>query len=198
MTVAQAVDALRAGRPVVIPTDTVYGIAALPARREAIAAVFSAKGRRADKPLPVLAAHIEDLESIVRLDERARALAARYWPGPLTLVLPRADGFDADLGGERRASVAVRVPLCDEALAVLGDAGPLAVTSANRSGEPPATSVEEARRALGAWIGVYVDGGRRAGAPSTIVSLAGEPAVLRAGPISPADVLAQAANFSSR
>jgi L-threonylcarbamoyladenylate synthase len=198
VTVAAAVDALAAGLPVVIPTDTVYGIAALPSLQEGVAAIFVAKGRRLDKPLPVLGASIEDLEAIVVVDDRARALGARYWPGPLTLVLPRAPGFDADLGGDRRASVAVRVPRCDEAQEVLRAAGPLAVTSANRSGDPPATTVDAARRALGRWVHVYVDGGRRAAAPSTIISLVGPPTVLRVGELPRDEVLAQAAYFSSR
>jgi L-threonylcarbamoyladenylate synthase len=187
--IRRAVGGLRAGRLVVLPTDTVYGLAGAPGAPGAIEAMFEAKVRRLDKPLAVLAARTEDLRGVVVVDERARVLAARYWPGPLTLVLPRDRACDWDLGASTNDTIAVRVPNCTIALRVLEEAGPLAVTSANRSGDAPATTVAEARAALGAFVEVFVDGGRRAGAVSTVVSLAKEATVLRSGALDPEEVL---------
>jgi L-threonylcarbamoyladenylate synthase len=184
-----AVEGLRAGRLVVLPTDTVYGLAGVPRAPGAIAAMFEAKARRLDKPMAILAASTEDLRGVVVVDERARVLGDRYWPGPLTLVLRRDRACDWDLGAGTNDTIAVRVPSCTIALRVLEDAGPLAVTSANRSGEAPATTVAEARAALGAFVEVFVDGGRRAGAVSTVVSLAKEATVLRSGALDPDEVL---------
>jgi L-threonylcarbamoyladenylate synthase len=178
-----ALEALDAGDLVVIPTDTVYGIAAA-LTPDAIAEVFRVKGRAHDKPLPVLGASPIQLGRVATLDDRAWQLADAYWPGPLTLVLPRTSGFEIDLGRGGDASVAIRVP--DHALArlVLERSGPVAVTSANLSGEAPATTVDEARAWLGDRVGAYLDGGRCEGAePSTVLSLTNGPEVMRAGPI---------------
>ena len=182
--IRRAREVLDAGGLVVIPTDTVYGIAARPDDPAAIAAVFAVKERPSDKPL---AATPSDLDQIALLGDLARR-AARHWPGPLTLVVPRAPGFDLDLGGAPGGSaqsqgVAVRVPACEVALELLRASGPLAVTSANLSGDRPATTVSEARAALGARVRVYLDGGVCAGRPSTVVSLVGGIEPLRAGPI---------------
>ena len=179
---------LRTGRPIVLPTDTVYGIAALPGETGAVDAVFAAKGRPDDKPLPVLGATLAELERIAQLDDAARALARAFWPGPLTLVVPRAQGLTWSLGTGSAATIAVRVPRCDIALRVLERAGPLAVSSANRSGRPAATTVAEARAAFGDAVRVYLDGGRRAGAASTVVSLIEGTRVLRSGAISESHV----------
>jgi L-threonylcarbamoyladenylate synthase len=181
--IERAAAALAAGELVVVPTDTVYGLAALPTDRDAIERIYAAKGRPEAKPIPVLGASLADLESVVTFDESARNLGERHWPGPLTLVLARAAGFTADLGGTGAKGVAVRVPNCAPALSLLKRTGPLAVTSANRSGEAPATTVKEARSALGEWVSVFIDGGRCAGEPSTVISLVGEPRILRDGPI---------------
>jgi L-threonylcarbamoyladenylate synthase len=175
----KAVAALESGLIVILPTDTVYGIGALPRLPHAIEAVFRAKGRPEDKPLPVLGASLSDLAAIVDFDSRARDLAGRFWPGPLTLVLPRAAGFDADLGGSAASGVGVRVPGLDLALNLLERSGPLAVTSANKSGEPPATTAEEARHAVAAEV--VLDGGVCDGVPSTVLSLVGEPRIARPG-----------------
>jgi L-threonylcarbamoyladenylate synthase len=187
-TVEEAVDALRAGRPVVMPTDTVYGVAGSLSAPGAIAAVFTAKGRPADRPLPVLGHDVAALRDVVVFDARAEALAARYWPGPLTMVLRRAPGFDVDLGGGARDSVAVRVPRHDIALALLSRTGPLAVSSANRSNEAAALTAEEARAALSETVDVFLDGGQLTGRPSTIISLIGEVTVIREGELPFADV----------
>ncbi len=182
----RALEALHGGRPVVIPTDTVYGIAAMPSIPCAIASVFAAKGRPEEKALPVLAASLEQLEEVVLFDERARRLAHRFWPGPLTIVLPRSPRFSYDLGGpggDGQRTVAVRIPDCRIALDLLERSGPLAVTSANRSGEAPATTVADARASL-ASIEVMVDGGRCPRVPSTVVALLNGPKVVREGAIS--------------
>lgn len=168
---------------VVVPTDTVYGIAALPHIPRAIEAIYRAKERPEDKPLPVLGASAADLAAVVEFDERAEELARRFWPGPLTLVLPRAPGFEADLGGTSAAGVGVRVPAFDLALDLLTRTGPLAVTSANKSGAAPATTAESARRIVGDAVAVVIDGGKRDGVPSTVLSLVDEPTIVRSGPL---------------
>jgi len=184
----RALAVLRAGALVVIPTDTVYGVAAMPGIPGGIEAIFRAKGRPVDKALPILGATIESLTRVVVLDERARSLAERFWPGPLTLVLKRHVAFPFDLGGSDPETIAVRIPSSTVALELLRMSGPLAVTSANVSGEEPATSIEGARSALGNAVGLYLDGGPCSGAPSTVVSLLDEPVVLRAGSISETDI----------
>ena len=173
---AEAADAIRKGAIAVIPTDTVYGIGALP---EAATAVFDLKQRPRDKALPVLGSDVGQLGGIAELDGSARALAEEHWPGPLTLVVPRADNFTADLGGNDPLTVAVRVPAHPIARELLELTGPLAVTSANVSGEPPATTYEDAC-ALAPGL-ICLDGGTCDGVPSTVLSLVGEPKVLREG-----------------
>lgn len=181
--VEEVAQQLCAGHLAVIPTDTVYGLAAHLDHPSAISEIFVAKGRPPEKPIPVLGADIDQLASVVRFDERARKLAMRFWPGPLTIILPRVEGFDVDLGGDGSRTVGVRVPKEPRALELLRATGPLAVTSANRSGEKEATTVDEAREALGDSAIAYLDGGRCVGTPSTIVFLAGERRLLREGPI---------------
>lgn len=178
-----AIAALDDRQCIVMPTDTVYGIAARPEHPEAIALVFALKGRREDKPLPVLGGDIVDLEAVVTIDARARRVASRWWPGPLTLVLPRASRFDHDLGGGPEAPVAVRIPAHPLARELLARSGPLAVTSANRSGEEAAADVAGARGVFGDEIPVYLDGGVAHGRASTVFDLTAEPRVLRAGAI---------------
>ena len=180
--------ALRTGRLVVLPTDTVYGLGALPRSRGGIAALFEAKGRSDDKAIPVLGASLDDLAEVVQFDERARAAAEAFWPGPLTLVLARRAGWPYYLGGSDPSTVAVRVPRHELARDLLERTGPLAVTSANRSGEEPAATAAAARAALGDAVAVYLDGGKSGGAPSSVVSLAGEVRMLREGAVSLAEV----------
>ena len=176
-----ALEALLSGEVVVMPTDTVYGLACLPSLSSAVSRVFDLKGRPEDKGLPILGANSEILADVAAFDGRSVDLARRFWPGPLTLVLPRADGFTYFLGEDSSASVAVRVPQDEVALELLSAAGPLAVTSANLSGHPPATTVEEAEAIFGSDVSAYVDGGESRGVPSTIVSLLGDLVVLREG-----------------
>ena len=178
-----AVQILREGGVVVVPTDTVYGLACLPRLPEGVQEIFRLKGRAEDKPLPVLGDGIGALETVAEFDDRARALARTYWPGPLTMVLQRVPGFGHDLGGDDHSTVGVRVPQDGLTLELLGTTGPLAVTSANRSGEPPATTAAEAREIFGDSVPVYLDGGPGRGEPSTVLSLVGPPRVLRDGAI---------------
>lgn len=185
------IDSLDAGAAVVIPTDTVYGLAARPEIPGAVDAIFTIKRRADDQPLPVLAADIDALRDVVELDRRAEELAAEYWPGPLTLVLPRSQRFPYDLGNDRSPTVAVRIPALHATLELLAATGRLAVTSANRSGAPPAVSVDEARSALGDEVEVFVDGGRVGGAPSTVFDLSGDPKVLREGALSEQELMAR-------
>ena len=167
----------------VVPTDTVYGVAAS-LRSDAIDALFAAKGRPRTKALPVLGANVSQLRAIARFSSTAEQLARAFWPGPLTLVLPRVDSFTIDLGGVARDTVAVRVPLHPATLRLLEASGPLAVTSANASGEPPAATIEMATRALGGTVEPYLDAGPLEGEPSTILELVEEPTILRHGPVS--------------
>lgn len=192
----EALTALAAAEAIVLPTDTVYGVGALPEHPRAIAAIFAAKGRPETKALPVLGAEAAALEEVARFDEPALLLAQRLWPGPLTLVLPRAPGFAHDLGGDDPDSVAVRVPAFEPTLELLRRSGPLAVTSANLSGQPPASTVREARAALGDAIRVFIDGGRVGGMPSTVVTLVGEPVVLREGAVPEAQIASILADAS--
>ena len=177
------VDALRAGAVVVIPTDTVYGLACLPRIPAAVQRIFELKGRPGDMPLPVLGDGVGALEDVAVFSDRAAELARTFWPGPLTLVLPRARGFTYDLGGDD-STVGVRVPQNAVTLEVLGETGPLATTSANRTGEPPTTGVVEARAIFGDDVAAYVDGGPCRGLPSTVLSLVGPERVLREGALS--------------
>ena len=183
---AELVAALRSGAPILVPTDTVYGIAADPAVPGAVARVFALKGRPEHSPLPVLGADLHALEHVARFDDRSLALASAFWPGPLTMVLRRAEGFTFDLGGRETGTVAVRVPRSEPLRELLALTGPLAVTSANPSGEAPAGSAEEASAMFEELL--VLEGEDGAGEASTVVSLTGAPEILRAGSVSLADI----------
>ncbi|HSN10571.1 MAG TPA: L-threonylcarbamoyladenylate synthase [Propionibacteriaceae bacterium] len=178
--------AIRAGESVVFPTDTVYGIAADPFSPQAVQGLLDAKHRGRDMPPPVLIGDAEVLEAYTRdVPAAARLLANRYWPGPLTLILTAQSSLRMDLG-ETQGSIGVRVPDHEVTRAILRATGPLAVSSANISGEPAATDATEARRQLRGSVAVYVDGGPTPGpTPSTIVDFASTLAgrVLRVGAI---------------
>jgi L-threonylcarbamoyladenylate synthase len=183
--VAEAVRAVRAGKLVVVPTDTVYGLAARPDDPLATERVFRAKRRGRDLPLPVLVPSVAAAGDVATFDALAERLAAAFWPGALTLVLPRADGSAAwDLGGEA-ATVGVRQPAHPLTGAILEATGPLAVTSANRSGEEPASTCEGLRQAFGADVEVYLcEDESPAGSASTVIDLAhGAPRLLRLGTV---------------
>lgn len=190
--VSAAVGALARGELVVLPTDTVYGVAARPDLPDATARIFAAKARPRDLTLPVLVADPGDADRVGSLDDRGRLLADRFWPGPLTMVVRRTEASAGwDLGGDRD-TIGLRVPDHPATRALLRRVGPLAVTSANRSGEPTAPDCDGVRAALGEAVAVYVcDDPRPAGPPSTVLELTGpDPKVLRRGTLDPETVLA--------
>jgi tRNA threonylcarbamoyl adenosine modification protein (Sua5/YciO/YrdC/YwlC family) len=177
-----ASDAIRRGEVIVLPTDTVYGVGADAFDRNAVRAVLAAKGRGRNMPPPVLVANPRVLDGLARdIPAYARELVDAFWPGGLTLVCRAQPSLDWDLGDN--GTVAVRMPLHRTALALLDRTGPLAVTSANRTGEPAATTCAEAEEQLGEAVSVYLDGGPCAGSlASTIIDVTGERAqVLRVG-----------------
>jgi L-threonylcarbamoyladenylate synthase len=178
-----AIGAALRGELVVLPTDTVYGIGTRPDRPEATAALFAAKGRPRDLELPVLVASLASAAEIARVDERAERLASELWPGALTLVLPRTgESRPWDLGGDAE-TIGVRVPHHPLALALLRGTGPLAVTSANRSGSRTPSTCDELQAVFGDAVSVYLcEEMPVIGWASTVVDLAhGEPAILRLG-----------------
>jgi len=175
--------ALRAGELVVLPTDTVYGVAADAFEPKAVRRLLRAKGRGRDMPPPVLVAAVTTLDALAtRIPAYARLMAQDLWPGPLTLICRQQSSLTWDLGNNRD-TVAVRMPDSELALDLIRATGPLAVSSANRTGMPAATSVEEAREMLGNSVSVYLDGGRTPTAvPSTILDVTGPTArLLRQG-----------------
>jgi L-threonylcarbamoyladenylate synthase len=179
---------------VVLPTDTVYGLAADAFDRVATGRIASAKGRDRRVPLPVFVRSPKQLIGLTpSLPAAAELLMAAYWPGPLTLVLHAETGLRWDLG-ESEGTIAVRMPLDEVALAVVRAVGPLAVTSAAKAGGAPPRTVEEAREQLGDEVDLYVDDGARAGGvTSTIVDLTGaRPRILRSGALPDDEVLAVA------
>jgi tRNA threonylcarbamoyl adenosine modification protein (Sua5/YciO/YrdC/YwlC family) len=180
-----AANAVQRGEVVVLPTDTVYGVGADAFDPAAVAAVLAAKGRGRNVPPPVLVPNARTLDGIATdLSDAARELVSAFWPGPVTLVCRAQPALDWDLG-DTHGTVAVRMPLHRVALALLELTGPMAVTSANRTGQPPATTVDEAVDQLGDAVRVYLDGGpTSSAAASTIVDVTGDvPRVLRVGPV---------------
>ncbi|MDF2555101.1 MAG: putative translation factor [Microbacterium sp.] len=166
----QARHSLARGELVVIPTDTVYGVAADAFNPSAVAALLAAKGRGRQKPPPVLVAGLTTVRALVsELPEPIERLVETYWPGGLTVVLPAQQSLSWDLG-ETRGTVAVRMPAHRLALELLEETGPLAVSSANLTGQPAAVDAYSARDMLGDSVAVYLDGGSSdTGVPSTIV-----------------------------
>ena len=183
---ARAAALLRAGELVAFPTDTVYGVGAIVWDAAAVGKLYGAKLRALDKAIPVLLADPADVSLVAGdLPPAALRIAARLWPGPLTLVVPRAAGVPDEVtaGGD---TVAVRVPDHALARALIRAAGaPLATTSANLSGQPSPVTAEEAATQLGGRIALILDGGRcPGGVASTVVDVTGaEPVILRVGPI---------------
>jgi L-threonylcarbamoyladenylate synthase len=182
--IAEAAAAARLAALIVIPTDTVYGIASRPDDPTATAALFAAKDRPADLTLPVLVATIAAARDLVVFDDRAERLAAA-WPGALTIVLPRRETSASWALGGDPSTLGVRVPAHPLALAVLARTGPLAVTSANRSGDPPARTCDELVRTFGDLVAVYLcQDDPLEGVASTVVDLThGDPRLLRVGDI---------------
>jgi len=184
--IVAATSAVRRGNLVVIPTDTVYGLGCDAFRPEAVAALLEAKGRGRNMPVPVLVGSTETLSGVAaELSLPARRLAEAFWPGGLTLVCHEQPSVHWDLG-DTGGTVAVRMPLHPVALEVLQATGPMAVSSANRSGRSPAATAAEAREQLGEAVAVYLESGPAGDqVPSSIVDVTGTaPVVLREGTIS--------------
>lgn len=178
-----AARAVQRGRLVLLPTDTVYGVGADAFSADAVARLLAAKGRGRQMPPPVLVSAKTTLEALaVDVPEWARALADELWPGPLTLVVRQQPSLQWDLG-ETRGTVAVRMPDHDVALALLARTGPLAVSSANRTGLPAATDADAAQEMLGSAARILLDAGPTPGpVPSTILDCTAEQGrVLRLG-----------------
>lgn len=188
-----AVDAVAGGGVVVLPTDTVYGVGADAFQPDAVAAVLAAKGRGRQMPPPVLIPGVATVEGLARdVPVTARELMEAFWPGPLTIIAWAQPSLAWDLG-ETHGTVALRVPDHAAALALLARTGPLAVTSANRTGEPAATSAEEAREHLGDAVAIYLDAGPSPlGLASTIIDATAPRGlrVVREGGITRADIVA--------
>ena len=186
-----ALAALRDGDLVILPTETVYGLAGDARDPAAVAAIFAAKGRPQFNPLISHVAGLDQAEALARFDDRGRALARAFWPGPLTLVLPVADpAAVCDLARAGLDSVAIRVPAHPVALALLqAFGGALVAPSANRSGRPSPTTLADAMDETGHAVAVGLEGGAcEVGLESTVVSLMGEARLLRPGRVTRAEI----------
>ena len=184
--IARAVALLRAGQPVALPTETVYGLAAAAADGAAVARIYAAKGRPGFNPLIVHVADAAQAASLVEVNTTAAALMARFWPGPLTLVLPRKRGAPvAGLVTAGLPTLAVRAPVHPVMQAVIAAVGPVAAPSANTSGRLSATRAEHVAASLGGRVALILDAGPcAAGLESTIVAVdGGRVALLRPGAV---------------
>jgi tRNA threonylcarbamoyl adenosine modification protein (Sua5/YciO/YrdC/YwlC family) len=182
----EAAAAVRRGDLVVLPTDTVYGIGADAFNTSAVAGLLAAKGRGRGVPSPVLVGSPTTLHGLVTdFSEKAWELVDAFWPGALTLVAKHQPSLTWDLG-ETRGTVAVRMPLHPVALELLKEFGPMAVSSANLTGQPPPENCDGAQDMLGDAVAVYLDGGPTLDiVPSSIVDVTGRvPVLLRAGAVS--------------
>ena len=182
-----AANAVSGGRLVVLPTDTVYGIGCDAFDNEAVAALLRAKGRGSDMPVPVLVPSWSTIEGLVReYTYNMRKLVEAFWPGGLSMVVHQAPSLPWNLG-DTRGTVLLRMPNQPLALELLREVGPMAVSSANISGNAPATKIHQARQQFGSAVPVYLDGGEaEIGEPSTIIDISsGHPVILREGAITP-------------
>lgn len=180
-----ALHVLQSGGIVAFPTDTVYGLGALAFDNAAIESIYIAKDRPIEKAIPILIGGLSDLEKIAdNIPDMALRFAARFWPGPLTCIVPKKPTLPPAVSAT--STVAVRIPDHADALALLRAAGPMAVTSANISGQPSPSTAQEVYAQLNGRIPLILDGGKTPGGiPSTLVDCAGEkPIILREGPIS--------------
>lgn len=187
----KAMEILLSGGLVAFPTDTVYGLGALAFNKMQVESIYEAKGRPVEKAIPVLIGDASDLEKVAsEIPEIALKLAARFWPGPLTLVVPRHPDLPDAVSAA--PTVGVRIPDHPVTRALLRLAGPMAVTSANLAGQTSPSSAQEVLAQLGGRIALILDGGKTpGGVPSTVVDCVGiEPQVLREGPIPKSEVMA--------
>lgn len=192
--IERAAEVLRDGRIVVVPTDTVYGVAADAFNTTGTRRIFGAKRRSRRFPLPVLVRTPKQLLGLCSpVPAAADHLMAAYWPGPLTIIVRADPGLQWDLG-DNRGTVAVRMPLDELTLDLIRAVGPIATTSANLSGQPAATTAADAHLQLGDLVELYLDDGERGDlTASTIVDVTRpQPEVLREGPVPSEDVLAVA------
>ena len=181
-----AIAAARRGDLVVFPTDTVYGLGTDAFSRKGPEKLLNAKGRGRDMPIPVLVGHAKALEGLAfELDSVTKSLAEAFWPGGLTIVVKMQPTLSWDLG-ETNNTVALRMPLHPVAIELLNAVGPMAVSSANKTGQPAATNVEEAINQLQESVTIYLDGGNTPGnIASTIIDVShGEKRILRQGVVS--------------
>jgi L-threonylcarbamoyladenylate synthase len=185
-----AADILKHGGLVAFPTDTVYGLASLPFQAEYVERLYVAKGRNSERAIALLLGDYEQLGQVARdIGETAKLWARKFWPGPLTLIVPRLESLPDVLSST--TSIGVRVPDHPVALALLNMVGPLAVTSANLSGYQNTNTAQEVYDQLNGRIHLILDGGHTpGGVPSTVVDCtAGDPIVLREGPITLEDLM---------
>lgn len=181
-----AVRAAKAGRLVVMPTDTLYGLGCDAFDNQAVASLLATKKRGPDMPVPVLVGSWDTFQGLVAsYTDTARTLVEAFWPGGLSIVVPQAPSLPWNLG-DTRGTVMLRMPLHPVAIELLQAVGPMAVSSANISGHTPPTTAIAAKQQLGKAVSVYLDGGEApVGEPSTIVDLsASRPYLLREGAIS--------------
>jgi L-threonylcarbamoyladenylate synthase len=185
LAIPRAIEILRSGGLVAFPTDTVYGVGALVFDEQAVKSIYIAKERPAEKAIPVLIGDAVDLNQVAEeIPKSAAKLIARFWPGPLTVLVPKRPSLPQVVSAT--STVGVRIPDHEIARALLRLTGPMAVTSANISSQPSPTTAEEVYEQLGSRISMVIDGGRTpGGVPSTLVDCTGdEIQILREGPIS--------------
>ncbi|OBB29498.1 threonylcarbamoyl-AMP synthase [Mycolicibacterium peregrinum] len=188
--IALAISAVKGGRLVVMPTDTVYGIGADAFDRDAVGSLLAAKGRGRNMPVGVFVGSWNTIDGLVySVPPAARELIRAFWPGALSLIVTQAPSLQWDLG-DANGNVMLRMPMHPVAIELLREVGPMAQSSANVSGQPAAVTAAQAHEQLGNKVEVYLDGGpAEQQAASTIVDLTGvQPRILRAGPISAADI----------
>lgn len=181
-----AVNTVKSGRLVVLPTDTLYGLGCDAFDNDAVARLLATKNRGPDMPVPVLVGSWDTARGLVHsYNDQLRTLIEAFWPGGLSIVAPQAPSLAWNLG-DTRGTVMLRMPLDSVAIELLRETGPMAVSSANISGQPPATTAEMAQEQLGDEVNVYLDGGESTvGVASSILDVSGhQPRLLREGAIS--------------
>ena len=188
--IQQALTVLKNGGIIAFPTDTVYGLGALAFDNAAIESIYVAKDRPIEKAIPILIGDLSDLDQVaVDIPNMALRFADRFWPGPLTCIVPKRKTLPPAVSAT--STVAVRIPNHPDILSLLRAAGPMAVTSANISGQPSPSTAEEVYAQLNGRIPLILDGGKTpGGVPSTLVDCSGsEPIILREGPITMQELL---------
>ncbi len=186
----RAVELLQQGELVAFPTDTVYGVGALVSDAGAVARLYVIKDRSGEKAIPILLSDPAQLNAVAQdVSELALRLAGRFWPGPLTLVLPKQLGLPEEISSQ--PTIGVRMPAHPDALELMRQTGPLAVTSANLSGGSNSVTAQQVMQQLGGRIPLILDGGKTpGGSPSTVVDCTGAvPRILRQGPVSLEEIL---------